>query len=765
MITDKYLGRIKWFRDLSRDADYGFITNSKLGEVFFHKRNISKTDTSHLELFTENQIVTFQIDESADNKKGPSAKNVTLLTSETDLIFLVEEILRTILISNYSSDFQKEILSKLSKIKNLSYTTENDPFMVISEKAILQLEEFLIQSKTPSIEIIKLLKTLVIDIFSANFNKFTDILQANLTDTEFFNLWAKDVISVYNIDYIARIILNIQPGNQNEICKKFTPKELNNLFHKILYDLDTKDDEISMSQIKSILNLSININFVNHDKIRSIILEKIPIYSKLELWLEGYHEILDFHSFKIFTITLSPDYQRLFVKKVAHYVHQNKVNLTFEELSSIIVVDYGMSKSEELYSLDYSTSIILHIMSELKKNSLIGDIASIKAQKSKIYEIVLNSLKDPKDVLEIKGYFDNCKGITYASLDDNQKPVLRHIEDRKPRFHTVCDGRKAVNNRGENVNDEVTGLCYWWCANQKCFDPCRKTHDSSDWKNYNLEDLLKIFKIDYQEKEVEIYLSLINKTNRFFKHLKCRSCASILHPTKQANYAFFGVNNFTCRSVSCPENGKEIYLTHCLNGRCEMEIDSRDSVKCKPDGHDQNTCGWYICNYCLSCCSTPILERRKYVTESINHRTYSCQIQGHKELNQICCNKCGSLLKHQSLNIAKYEEILSWLENNKNNQSLIRTYGQNNSGKKYFVLCRGNYNENEFKKILNYYYALGFNIPDLHENKSYQLISEPYKIPSSPRNIWKCTSCTNTLDFKDDREQEQVFLKFHFPKI
>ncbi|MBP6234870.1 MAG: hypothetical protein KA270_00970 [Saprospiraceae bacterium] len=232
---------------------------------------------------------------------------------------------------------------------------------------------------------------------------------------------------------------------------------------------------------------------------------------------------------------------------------------------------------------------------------------------------------------------------------------------------------------------------------------------------------------------------------------------------KQGNYAFWGVNNFCCKTEGCSENGKEVYLTHCLNGRCEMEIDSRDSVKCKPEGHDQDKCGWYICNYCHSCCSTPTLERRKYVAENINHTTYTCHIEGHKDLNQICCNKCGSILTNLAVKIEKYEEILTWLENNKDNREYIRKYGLNNSGKKYFVLSRGKYGESDFKNILNGYHALGFNIPDLSQDKPFQLVSEPFKVPSQPRNIWKCSTCNHSVDFDDDKEQKQIFMKYHFP--
>ena len=44
---EKYIGFVKWFKDLSRDANYGFIQHEKLGDLFFHEKN----------LFSKNNII------------------------------------------------------------------------------------------------------------------------------------------------------------------------------------------------------------------------------------------------------------------------------------------------------------------------------------------------------------------------------------------------------------------------------------------------------------------------------------------------------------------------------------------------------------------------------------------------------------------------------------------------------------------------------------------------------------------------------------
>ena len=63
--------------------------------------------------------------------------------------------------------------------------------------------------------------------------------------------------------------------------------------------------------------------------------------------------------------------------------------------------------------------------------------------------------------------------------------------------------------------------------------------------------------------------------------------------------AAYRVTVFKCGDTNCSENGKGVYLNHCIEGSCHEYIDSRDiDIKC-PNSR-------YICLDCYSCCKTCI---------------------------------------------------------------------------------------------------------------------------------------------------------------
>src|SRR5690606_22187206 len=103
----------------------------------------------------------------------------------------------------------------------------------------------------------------------------------------------------------------------------------------------------------------------------------------------------------------------------------------------------------------------------------------------------------------------------------------------------------------------------------------------------------------------------------------------------------------------------------------------RDSVKCTPEGHDQGSCGWYICNECHACCSTEKLLDRKRVIESYYKSEYKCQIVGHRELGIICCNNCGSEMETFQPKIEEFNKYLEWFIKNNEKSSQIVKSGQN----------------------------------------------------------------------------------------
>ena len=478
-------------------------------------------------------------------------------------------------------------------------------------------------------------------------------------------------------------------------------------------------------------------------------------------------------------LNLQPESQKKYVKKVLSYIHSEKIELSVEDLTSLNLMDYETSKLIEQINhshFDYSTSIILNVISELKNHSKLETRKEEKQAQYKIYDLILKQIKEPIDILQITGYFDECSGRCSISISNEQKNdegviISRDIEYKrnehhKPRFHPICDGRKAVSkDTKEPILSDDSKVEFWWCANQKCFKPSRELHNSSNWEKYTLLDFLTILKIDFKESDLEIYLNIINKANRFLKHLKCRECKHILYPKGKTQYAFYGVSNFVCKTEECSEHNKEIYLSHCLNGSCELEIDSRDSVKCKPSGIESDSCGWYVCNNCNSCCSSPQLEKRKWVYDNILDKDYKCHLEGHRDLGIISCNKCGDSMETNSTDIFEFERILNWFIDNKEKSERVSKFGKNKFGKWWFLLKKGNYSYEQFKEKLNKYYQIGFQIPDFGKNKEFQLISEPIDFKKHSGDILICKTCGHTIDLTSDPEKARAIKTFHKVKF
>jgi len=207
--------------------------------------------------------------------------------------------------------------------------------------------------------------------------------------------------------------------------------------------------------------------------------------------------------------------------------------------------------------------------------------------------------------------------------------------------------------------------------------------------------------------------------------------------------------------------GKDIYITHCLNGRCDGTIDSRDSVKCKPEGYEQDNCGWYVCNDCHACCSTDKLNGRKYVAKVINKTEYKCHHQGHVNLGQICCNKCGNAMNPFQPNIEEFTRILDWLVKNRETSKQIVKFGKNKLGKWWFRLKAKDGDLDTFYKKLLQYKRVGFNVPEAAEGNEFQMISEPIIFGEIKVNELECGKCGNRIDMNPFPEKRSIMKGYH----
>lgn len=590
-------------------------------------------------------------------------------------------------------------------------------------------------------------------------------------------LWFHEILDTCQIDYISQILSEIGEKDKAAIFAKCTPEEKTNILFKSILNLDLKNNNFQYASLKEVLSTTYSYAPEIKHKILSEVLNNIPEYYKLNLWIDEFYNELDFNLYKPYVITLTTDEQRIFMKKVLKYIHEGRVSLELNDLTSLNVMDYGTSISIQQIDgskLDFSTSIVLNTLKELKENNTFKE-ATIK---SKILEIIINQIKNPEDLLEIKGYFDECAGRCKVyknkkSNDEGETIVELSYErkyDDQPRMHIFCDGRKSL--KADKITPElheITKKEFWWCANSPCHEISRKLHSSEDWRNYSLMDFLHILKIDCKEIDLELYLNVINKLNRFLSHMSCRTCNHILRPIGKSNYAFWGVSNFHCVNEKCDDK-KSIYISHCLNGRCGETIDSRDSLKCSPDGFSSEQCGWYICQNCHSCCSNSSIQIR---TDNLklNGRNYICHTQGHKDLGIMFCNQCGSKMNNSEGDPEKRKAVIEFFKYFASNAQVVASSGQRpKDGGWWFRFVKGQLSDEQYQQKLRNLAIYGFNIPNI-EDKSLpvQFVSEPFANEKEEKFIICSNSqCGKTISLTDNFERVRAITTFHskiFPNV
>lgn len=757
MESERHIGVVKWFGNREKKIYYGFIESNKYGDLFFHKSSIHKKQ--RLDLFEEDELVIFVVKESERNKGKYEAINVVHISHEEDINFLFDQLLSSFnnnKASTYFDNYQEKIKSRLVYL--FHYSKDDGLVKAYYEKYISFLKNILRD------EIYKFdFKRHLILSSKELFPNFVESIESHIYQTistkTSHELWLLQTLSVCQIDYIVDLITNNSNENIPNILTKCSLQEKTEIFRLITQKIKQDRNKSEITFIIKILHLIKDHNSQVYESFLNEILQICSDYEKLILWLDNFHQELDFQSYKEHLIKLTPELQQKFIKKVFKHINDELVNLTVTELLSINSIHLPG------YSLDYTTSIVLDVIDKLH-NGIIFDTPEKKyATEKKIYDLIIEHLINPEDSLKINGYFDNCEGRLISNITssyDANGEIIREIQyERIAKIpFPLCEGRKAIDKKtNEPILAKNEQIEFWWCANQLCFEPSRKIHTSVEWEKYTFVDFLEILKISYRQEDIEMFYGFINKTNRFLEHLKCYKCGHILYPKDQSNYAFYRVTQFLCKNNECVEMGKEIYLSHCLNGRCKYIIDSRECVKCCNENH-ANDFGLYVCNYCLSCCNTAQLERRRWVFTTILNIEYNGPLKGHRDLGEISCNECGNKMKSIVSNTEYYKKVLSWLIENRNSHKRIYKSGQNN-GRWWFVLRRGNEDPDAWNTRLIKYHHSGFNIPDLSERKDFHLVSEPINYTTHVENILKCNACENVIDLNLDNERALVLKSYH----
>lgn len=258
-----------------------------------------------------------------------------------------------------------------------------------------------------------------------------------------------------------------------------------------------------------------------------------------------------------------------------------------------------------------------------------------------------------------------------GSIDANNIHLAKLKKMDIPNGIRFCEGRLAKEEH------QSFKRVFWWCCNQPCFSHCETIHNPEEWEQYTFLDFLIIMGFnldegnrvgDYIEKgKYYQFISTINQFNRLLERMYCDSCNQILYPIEDAHFAFHRVVRFHCENPDCSEYHNEIYLHHCLNGRCNGIIDSRWSKKC-PNG-------LYICSNenCGCCCSHDMMSRRLQnlrTTGGFIHQKWINAVEnqlGHLERAEHFCYKCGELMQEFPNDVFKCNDCKVTYDVSKNN--------------------------------------------------------------------------------------------------
>ncbi|WP_031425528.1 hypothetical protein [Flavimarina sp. Hel_I_48] len=602
-----------------------------------------------------------------------------------------------------------------------------------------------------------------------------------LGDKRLYQLWKSEHISDPPLNFIRSLLQKIKAEESNnnsyvapraiytrsereEILEKLSFQNLRDLISLIYLKEEIVDREQRFHEFLNILD-NLDIDKQKKELLITIAHNNSSEWYKLRLFIADYTETIEYDDAVIYTALLDSASQKVFFKKLIKLIGEGKLDLGLDDLNRITTIDYQTSEYiKEIgdVGLDFSLSVILQLLSDLKNNKI--------TETKTIFDLIANQIKKPDDLLVIDGFFEKCQGRTVLSYNSDTEEYNTELKHSwKPRFATFCDGRKAIDkSSGKPVTCNKSEKEFWWCENSKCYEAARNVNLNISYRNYSLQDIMQILEISYSLEQYEKLLGVINRVNRFLSHLTCRSCKTILRPIDSpdnSNYAFYRVTRFHCSNQNCEESHNQIYLSHCINGRCMDIIDSRDCVSCKPKGYSEN-CGWYICNHCLACCSSEKLRAREFIYNQTG-QDYKCHIEGHKDLGILCCNKCGGEMEESSQYGPVYKKQLKWFIDQKNKNSNITKYGQRKDGKWWFIWDKGNYTYDKYRIHLENLYKSGFNMPDYDDiTRTNQLIAEPFR-ENINSQYFSCTSqdCDNSYKITDlnefDYGRQQSIFYYH----
>lgn len=473
---------------------------------------------------------------------------------------------------------------------------------------------------------------------------------------------------------------------------------IKNDFYKIILWFFDKENTLNFDLLKQKF-----IYFSPNDQIRIIRkLFSLKVKGDFDFSIEKLNELtrIDLDLYKInlnFNPTISLDISSDVVIKALVSYSQKKKFLVETELLSVILNDLKDDKTRRFKLESYFENCRGREIANLGMHN--GVIGKVKYGDDKYYFAIsfptgelksiyhgsrrreeykpnpeFEKLKDA--VKKLPGSRWNQNGTHWGVPSQNESDVM--IFAKEHRFRLYFGGKNYSNNthlvefkraevpngisfcegRLANKIDETYKKNFWWCTGLECYEKCETIHTPDQWENYTLLDFCEILGLNTDEINHKgdfvpkghyyQFIGLINRFNQLLEKLYCQDCKEILYPIDTSNFAAYAVVRFQCVNSNC-SNREEVYLNHCLNGKCKTIIDSRISKKCSN--------GLYICDNCGSCCSHEMFKRRLSNLQLnggyIHGDLKRCVDEklGHLERAEYFCYKCKNKMNESSENI------------------------------------------------------------------------------------------------------------------
>ncbi len=480
---------------------------------------------------------------------------------------------------------------------------------------------------------------------------------------------------------------------------------------------------------------------------------------------------------------LLPDgYQRQLFKKI---VFQVKITKEIQNPS-------------EFWDAELWSDFTIHFILALDVTRLDGHRFQVDRY---IVESAMRSCKPWHKEIRLYDLFENCPG-RMERLYNHLSGKFEYRRVEKSVYLEFCEGRIYKRKEADflddqemrTVQDEGQTLVLekktcWWCRNKRCYLDARHL-DKSLPANVTFKDYLDLLEYPVDWETYKNILGYFNQYNRLQEKMKCRCCGEYMGLLDRAgneipysNFAYRRVSRFSCANPDCAEPDENVYLTHCLNKDCLNIVDSRVSAKCEPQGLERQKFGWYICDYCLACCSSEKLEQRNRRLIEVGQLP-NCHLEGHWDRGEICCPKCGHLLNFhipKGLNAPFAKMVVDWFDSlgvDANNGPILSKGKRESDGSFWYRfkysslshLLRGI--DQTVESYMRHLMKYGFHVPDI-ENETFTPNQFGILISTPTGNIKEgyltFNQCDYRLDFqtipKEEREDLFNALSFHKPLI